>query len=231
MDSVEWRWKTSSTRTYVSFSSVCAVKTKRKRLMRAGGDDLQLSTAPIGLQLADLETRPLVQGVSHQYSFKTTQAGLFVAVLVWTDPPAPPLVQQLLVNDLDLGVFTAQAGLQFGNGRFDSLGFAVPSAPPPSSQQRCDASPVVQVPDRVNTVERVMIQLNAAATISINARSTLDRSAHHFSDLRVFQVTGFQVPLSPQLYSLVVVGPSGMAVASAPIGMQHTHNRVPPALL
>jgi hypothetical protein len=72
-----------------------------------------------------MENRPLIAGQSHQFSFSTTQGGVFVAVLVWTDPPSPPLVQQLLVNDLDLSVFSTRTGQILGNGRFSSLGFAV----------------------------------------------------------------------------------------------------------
>ena len=86
--------------------------------------------------------------------------------LVWTDYPGSPNVYPNLVNDLDLVVTSPSGMLYYGNSRDGQPGGS---------------------PDRVNTVERLVIAQPALGRYSIRVRA-------------------FNVPLGPQDFALVYSG-------------------------
>lgn len=113
------------------------------------------------MQVIDLAELSL-EGHSHVYCIDA-QGGPLSVTLVWQDPPAAPSAEQQLVNDLDLDVRLAA----LGGLKLHSKGAAQP--------------------DRVNNVERVVLQAAPAGHIAITVK------AHRLT-------------ASTQKYSLVVQG-------------------------
>eukprot|EP00892_Ulva_mutabilis_P005337 jgi/Ulvmu1/3175/UM015_0216.1 len=145
------------------------------RVALAGSLPLQGGTTVDNLQIVDLAE--LEKEGDVDVFCLDAQQGRLVITLVWHDPPASPAAESLLVNDLDLEVRVAE----FGGARLYSQG-----APEP---------------DRVNNVERVVLDPAPPGTIAISVQ------AHRVT--------------TPQKYALVVQGKfSGI--------LQHKQN---PALL
>lgn len=137
---------------------------------------LQNGSTVDNMQIVDLAELAEV-GEAHVFCLEA-QSGRLSITLVWHDPPASPAAASLLVNDLDLEVRIAE----LGGVRLYSQG-----APQP---------------DRVNNVERVVLDQVPPGTVAISVQ------AHRLAS-------------GPQNYALVVQGSfSGI--------LQHKQN---PALL
>lgn len=131
------------------------------RVDLAGSLPLKGGTTVSNMQIVDL-AELTEQGESHVFCIGAQQGRLAIT-LVWHDPPASPASEKLLVNDLDLEVRVAE----LGGVRLYSQG-----APQP---------------DRVNNVERVVLQSAPPGTIAISVQ------AHRLTS-------------GPQQYALVVQG-------------------------
>lgn len=122
---------------------------------------LQGGTAAANLQIVDLAELTAV-GEAHVFCLEA-HMGRLAITLVWHDPPASPAAASPLVNDLDLEVRVAE----LGGVRLYSQG-----APQP---------------DRVNNVERVVLEQAPPGTVAISVQ------AHRLA-------------AGPQKYALVVQG-------------------------
>ncbi|NBB89336.1 MAG: S8 family serine peptidase [Bacteroidetes bacterium] len=78
-------------------------------------------------------------------------------MLYWADPPAAPMAQKALVNDLDLEV-------DFGGDTF------LPLVPDPTPDREILSSPAAPGVDRLNNVEQVVLQANGGGTATLRVK-------------------------------------------------------------